>query len=214
MVKKVFFSDLDGTLIEIDSAWGTLHKHFEVNPSKNLKAFFDEKISYSEWMALDINLWLEKQGRVHYDELVKAFSNWKYVKNAKNARGFVPIVQSKGYDFVIVSGGFDFLAEEVGKQLGANAAYANGLELDGDGYLTGDGICRVRLGEKYKIVNRYCESVGADPQDCVALTDAYDIDLLKAVGTGIVIGRGDDKLREVANVVIEEKDLMEVLNHI
>jgi HAD superfamily PSPase-like hydrolase len=211
MANKVLFSDLDGTLIEVGSAWETLHRHFGVDGSENYNAYFNKDISYSEWMNLDIKLWMDKIGRVHLSELKKAFDGWRYLPNA---RDFVPIVKSKGYDFVILSAGFDFLAEQVGKELGADAYYANGLETDEVGCLTGEGICKVRLGEKYKIVRKYCKSNEINPLNCVALTDKYDADLLYSVGKGIVIGQGDDQVNKAADVRIEEKDLLEVLTYL
>jgi phosphoserine phosphatase len=67
---------------------------------------------------------------------------------------------------------------------------------------------------KAKVLRDLAASEGVKVSECVFVGDAYnDIDAIKAAGLGIAFNASDD-VKKAANVVIEGKDLREILKHI
>jgi len=192
--------DMDGTLVEEDSCWGVLHRHFgtQEGARRNLSAYEQGEIDYPEFMRRDIALWkpvptLEQVRRVLTPHRL-----------APNVERVVVEIHRRGYRTVVITGGLDLLAEEIARKLDIRYVFANGLAADKEGCLTGEGIFRVDPRFKHEVLARLVGELGINPQQCVAVGDSkYDVNFLRHVGLGVAIG-ADLELARVADVVIRD----------
>ena len=197
---KLIAFDMDGTLVEEDSCWGTLHRHFGTQEAarSNLVAYERGEIDYPEFMRRDIALWrpapmLEQVRRVLTPNAL-----------APNVERVVGEIHQRGYQTAIITGGLDLLAEEVARRLGIRNVFANGLAVDEHGRLTGEGIFRVEPRFKHEVLVGLVNELGINLQQCVAVGDSkYDVNFLKHAGLGVAIGV-DSELAKVADVVIHD----------
>ena len=207
---KVIIFDMDGTLIEEVSSWNSIHKYFGVENSRDLKKYKEGKISYEEFMRRDINKW----PKIHISKIEKIFlsSELKVVKGSKKA---AQKLKERGYKIGLVSAGLDVLADKVGGYLGVDYILANGLKTDGEGNLTGEGVCRVELLKKDKVLVDLSKKLNIPLSKFAAVGDSeYDIPMLKMSGFGVAFNPRDEKIKKVADVVIEDNDIGQILAYL
>jgi phosphoserine phosphatase len=194
--------DMDGTLLLAKSCWRIIHQRFGTieEARKNLWAYESGLIDYREFMRRDIALWRPKPT---IDEIKSILSSYTLAPNVKQLVG--EIIR-RGFQTAIITGGLDVLANEVARELGIPHVIANGLELDGSGHLTGEGILRVEPRHKDENLAQLAEALGISLEECVAVGDGkYDVSFLKKAGLGVAVGK-DPELRIIADVVIEDFD--------
>ncbi len=209
MVKKILRGyrlivfDMDGTIVSGLNSWQALHRHFGVESLTNLRDYLDEKIDYAEFMRRDIRLW---QPPPHIDEIKRILSDYELQPHAEYV---IKKVRELGLYICIVSAGIDIRAKDLGDKLDINCTVANGLEIDQNGYLTGEGILRVELLEKDKALEKVAKFYGFELDQCVAVGDSqFDISFLSAAGLGIAY-KPSEELMQSADLVID--DLREIL---
>lgn len=197
---KVIVFDMDGTLIKEKSSWEKLHRHFGTlhEAEGALRDYVEGRISYEEFMRRDIACWPKP---LHISEVERLLLDYELADGAVEV---VRELKAMGMRVAIVSAGIDILANDVASKVGADAVLANGLAIDSNGYLTGEGIKRVDPLCKDKALEEAVEKLGAEPAETVAVGDTrFDASMLRRAGLGIAL-RGDEELEEVADVVIKE----------
>ena len=104
------------------------------------------------------------------------------------------VLKKYGYKIAILSGGFTFFGEYIQKRYGIDYVYANELEIDETGHLTGNYVDGKRKAELLKLIAQV-EKV--DLQQTIAVGDgANDLPMLSQAGLGIAFHA---KPRVVAN---------------
>lgn len=104
----------------------------------------------------------------------------------RGARTFVRTLKRLGYELVLVSGGFDFFVESLGRYLGIENTFANRLAIS-NGVLTGklEGPV-IDRAEKALVLRKFAAERGIPVEQTVAVGDgANDLDMLAAAGLGI-----------------------------
>ena len=208
MKYKLVAFDMDGTLLEGDSCWGVLHRHFGTQglARKNLRAYERGDIDYHEFMRRDISLW---KPTPHISQIERVLGGFELKPNVAEV---VARIHEKGYQIVMITGGLDLLAEKVASTLGVEHVLANGLEVDEEGHLTGGGIFRVEPCLKHEVLDKLARKLGFTLRECVAVGDSkHDVNFLKHAGLGVAIG-ADSELVKVADVVI--RDFPRLLDHL
>ena len=113
-----------------------------------------------------------------------------------------------GWKIMAVSGGFTIMTDRLKEQLGLDFVYSNEL-LFKDGKL--DGVTINVDSDKAKSARIKIEEWGVKRKDVVVIVDgANDLKLFDICGLGIAY-RAQDKVKDMANAVLEEKDLSKIL---
>ena len=207
---KLVAFDLDGVLVEEPSAWWSLHHAFgSFEASKeNLLAYEMGAIDYPEFMRRDIRLWGSRTTYEVEDVLLK-------FTLSESAAEICDLLHQRGYELGIISAGIDILARAVSEKLRIDIWIANGLQVDGQNCLTGEGIFRVELKAKEKALNELVKPLGVSLSDVVGVGDSkYDLSFMRACGAGVAFVRlgGSERTHSWARGWIKIESLQDLPN--
>ena len=122
-------------------------------------------------------------------------------------------LKDEDIDVAIISGSFDVVADKIKEKLGIDAVYTNSFTVE-DGKLTGEVTGPLVCGSKLDVLKDHVEEAGIALEDVVAVGDgANDISMIESAGCGIAFN-AKDSVKEIADVVVDEKDLTKVLDEI
>ncbi len=200
--------DMDGTLLEEDSSWAALHRHFgTVDRSRlSLDLYTRGRIDYREFMKRDIASWPIGTTKSEIERVL-----FKY-RLRREARTVVKGLRERGIDVAVVTSGIDILAERVAESLGIGHWLANGLRFDGNGVLLERGIGRVDPRRKDVAYRRMLGRLGIDVKRTIAVGDTiYDLEFLKAAGKGFMLAHST---RVDNPEIIHIEKLTEIFAHI
>lgn len=118
------------------------------------------------------------------------------------------VLKRLGYKMAVISGGFIPMAQVVQRHLGLDYAFANNLEVDEKGILTGRTTGPVVTPQRKRALLATIANVeGCDVKQTIAVGDgANDIPMLSTAGLGIAFC-AKPKVQEVAEFRINQKDL-------
>ena len=200
--------DLDGTVLEHNSSWAALHRHFgtEHKGAASLRLYTEGKIGYREFMRRDIGSWPKGVTR---DEIRGVLSGYKV---RREAPAVMDALRRKGIDLALVTAGIDILAGEVANDLGIEHWVANGLRFDRDGMLLPKGVGRVDPTRKDLAYGRLLARLKVDPKETIAVGDTvYDLAFLKSAKLGFMLAH---TTRVPDPEIIHIDRLTEILDHL
>ena len=201
---------MDGVLVDSISSWRHVHTHFSTNNDHAVDAYVRGKITDKEFIRHDVSQWKKDQKYIFKKELQTIFSSVTLMNGAKKC-----IRELRNFDVQvgIVSAGIDVLANKVAKILEIPLVFANELEIDSGGRLTGEGVVNVPLMQKDVVVERIAKQHHLNQGEIAAVGNScFDIPLLRSVGFGIAFQPDDECIEKEADAVIYEKNLNEVSN--
>lgn len=208
-MSKIVAFDVDGTLVQQQSSWVTVHQHYGTTEQarENLSLYKSGSIDYAAFMKLDIGLWPKP---LHIAEVDKILGSYAF---ANHANEVVSELQKRGFEIVLISAGIDRLVCKVAQTLGLTHYLANGLEIDSKGYLTGHGHHRVELQHKEIALQNVLRDLNVMPEHCIAIGDShYDLSFLQYAGKGIAVcSEPDPILKDYADIV-KVPNLKEILD--
>ena len=122
-------------------------------------------------------------------------------------------LKEENVDVAIISGSFDVVADEIKNKLGVETVYTNSFTVE-DGKLTGEVTGPLVSGSKLDVLKDHVEEAGITLDEVVAVGDgANDISMIESAGCGIAFN-AKDSVKEIADIVVDEKDLTKVLDEI
>jgi phosphoserine phosphatase len=176
--------DMDGTVLEHNSSWVAIHKHFgtEHKGAASLRLYTEGKIGYREFMRRDISSWPKGVTR---DEIVEILSKYKIRKEAPEV---FEELRRRGVKTALVTSGIDILAKDVAAELEIDYCLANGLRFDEGGILLPTGMGRVDPTRKDVAYRKLLSGLGIHPKKTMAVGDTiYDLAFLKSAGLGFML---------------------------
>jgi phosphoserine phosphatase len=201
--------DMDGTLVDVESSWAAVHAHFGDHNVEGLRRFSAGEIDDLEFLRTDVRIWHKHRPDLRYRDLVEILSK---VPLMPGAHRLFDALHGAGVPTAIVSGGIDVLAERIAGELRIGRVLANGFATDPEGRITGDGIIRVPIHGKEKVLRALQEEVGVAPSETASVGNSeIDVGLFKRSRIGIAFHPEDDDVRRAATHVVEGKDLGELV---
>ncbi len=209
---KLILFDMDGVLVDSISSWRHVHMHFSTTNDHSVDAYVKGKISDEEFIRRDVSQWKKQGSYIRKNELQSIFSSVRLMNGAKEC---IAALNDFEVTIGIVSAGIDVLANNVADLLSIPIVYANELETDQYGRLTGEGVVNVPLMRKDIVVERIAQRFSVPQGEIAAVGNScFDIPLLRSVGFGIAFQPDDECIIKEADAVIEKKDLTEVLRRV
>lgn len=213
---KLVCFDLDGTLIEnVKFSWQIFHDYFQTDSHKREDArnkFFSGQISYMEWAEHDMNMWKEKNATK--DEFFRAISHIKLMDGAIEA---LNELKKNGLKLAIISGSINILLEKVIPNYGEifDDVFLSRIYFDDKGNILRMKVTEYDVEKKAEALKLIAKRENISLKECVFVGDYLnDIKVIQEAGLGIAFNCQEDKLKEVADVVIDKKDLREILKYI
>ena len=202
--------DMDGTLVDVPSSWRVVHDHFGDHNDEGLRRFLANEIDDEEFIRMDIRVWWRHAPRLSVDDLERILAT---VPLMPGAAELIDGVHALGARTAIVSGGLDLLARRVARELGIDLALANGVRVDRDGRLTGEGIVRVPIHGKERVLEDLQRQLSISPEETASVGNSeIDVGLFRRSRVGVAFLPEDDAVRRFATAVVTERNLARVLD--
>ena len=207
MIKLAAF-DMDGVLFEHFNFWYELHKRFGTyKKGKELTEKY-KKNNYAKLAEEVVNkLWKRKPAKPYFD-LVKEAKFLPGVKETFNE------LRKRKIKTAIITSGPRELALRAQKELGIDFIFTNELVIK-DNVVTGEFKWPVADGknEKVKALKELCNKLNINLNEVAYVGDNYnDIGAFKIVGLAIAFNSEEEEVKKYAKIVIDKKDLREILN--
>jgi phosphoserine phosphatase len=188
----------------VDSLWKYLHDTFGTWDDGRVaeQRYRRGEISYKEWAETDARCW----SGILLETLSKALGQIPYSKGATEVFNHL---RFKNVKTAIVSAGLSLLADKAARELGADLAISNELEIL-DGVLTGGIRVKVAVAEKARIFKDIAEQFNIHLQEIALIGDrANDLPLDDCFK--IAYKPKDAATRLRADVIIDD-DLSRIIN--
>ena len=202
-IRLVVF-DLDGTLTPVDSLWRYLHDAFGTWEKGRIAAqrYRNGEISYKEWAETDARCWAGIP-------LVTLSAFLEEIPIRKGARTVFTYLKNNSVKTAIVSAGLSILTDKLARELDADFAESNDLDIN-DGALTGGIRVKVAVAEKATIIQDIATRAGVYIEE-VALVGDQANDLPIDSCLKIAFNPKDELARKKADIIVEDDDLGRIL---
>jgi phosphoserine phosphatase len=200
--------DLDGTILQHNSSWAAIHKHFgtEHRGAASLRLYTEGKIDYREFMRRDISSWPKGVTRTEIEEILSGY------KIRREAPKVIDELQARGIKVALVTAGIDILARSVAAELDMDYWVANGLRFDNRGRIMPKGVGRVDPTRKDIAYLKLLKKVGVPPEMTIAVGDTvYDLAFLKSAAMGFMLAH---TTRVADPSIIHIDNLAEILDYL
>ena len=215
---KLVCFDVDGTLVDnIEYSWQLFHDYFQTDKHRREDArqkFFSGKISYLEWAEHDINLWKEcgatKDGFYRAMELAN-------VRLMDGALAVLEILKKNKLKLAIISGTISVILDKLIPDYNNifDYVFMSRLYFDSSGKISKAEATEFDMEGKALALKKIAEKEKISLKECVFIGDNFnDVKIAQESGLGIAFNCKSEELRKITNVVIEKKDLREILKYI
>jgi phosphoserine phosphatase len=213
---KLVCFDVDGTLIDnVKFSWQIFHDYFQTDKHRREDAknkFLHGKISYLEWANHDRHLWKEKNAKKK--DFFKAIENLRLMNGAMET---LRELKNNNIKLAIVSGSVNVVLEKFIPDYNEffDDVFLSRIYFDEEGSILKVEATEFDMEKKAEALKQIAEREKIKLEECVFVGDYLnDMKIIQDAGLGIAFNCQHDKLKEVADVVIEKKDLREVLKYI
>jgi phosphoserine phosphatase len=203
--------DVDGTLLDNTVfIWDTLHNHFATDPEKRQWAwngYFSGRLSYRDWFFHDLEL-LKQRGATR-DTILGAFREIRVMPGAREA---LATLRRKEYRLAVISGSIDLVLERFFPPGSFDHVLINRIVFDSRGTIAGGEATPYDVESKAEGLRELCRREGISTAEAAFVGDHFnDVPVARAAGFSIGFNLKSDALRDVVDVIIERKDLREIL---
>ncbi|MCX6707258.1 MAG: HAD family phosphatase [Candidatus Woesearchaeota archaeon] len=213
---KLVCFDLDGTIISnITNFWEMICREYGcdlVNKKEVFDKFMKNLITYDEWVAHDIGMWIEKG--IKRDDIIRVI---KKVRVTPGAIETIKELKRRGMKVAIISDGIDIALHQLIPEYKGlfDDILINSLKFKDNGEVAGWKATRYGIERKPEGIRMIAKKEGIRLEECVFVGDGWnDVPAAEIVGLSIAFNPSSEKLREVADIIIEKHDLREILKYI
>ena len=215
---KLVCFDVDGTLVDnVEYSWQIFHEYFNSDKEKIEQArnsFYSGKISYLEWAEHDINLW--KSANATKLQFYKAME-LAGIKAMLGAEEVLNQLKKKRLKLAIISGTLNVILDKVypNHERIFDYIFLSRLYFDSKGRLARASPTAYDMDKKAEALKHIAEKENIPLSSCVFIGDHHnDVRVAEIAGLGIAFNCKSEELRKVADVIIEKKNLMEILKYV
>ena len=213
---KLVCFDVDGTLIDnVKFSWQIFHDYFQTDEHRREDArnnFFNGKITYKQWAEHDINLWKEKNAK--REDFFKAINHLKLMEGAMET---LNELKKKNFKLAIISGSLNVVLERFipNYEKYFDDVCLSRIYFDSEGRISKVDATEFDMDGKALALKRIAEREKISLKECVFVGDYLnDIKIIQESGLGIAFNCMHDELKKIADVVVEKKDLREILKYV
>lgn len=212
---RVICFDVDGTLVHHPTGktvWQVLNDRFLNDPALNAARFADfraGKLSYAEWVALDVGDWVARGAdRGQIETIIR-----ETLTVVDGARETLEALRRRGYRLAVISGTIDLTLDLLLEEFPFDRAFTNKLFFDGKGRICGWQATPYDVGGKARALDQVAAEFGVDARRCAFVGDHWnDLAALGRAGLAIAFHPKDDDVRAAADIVIEGGPLTRLLD--
>ena len=208
--------DVDGTLVDnVKFSWKLFHDYFQTDKHRREDAknkFISGEITYLQWAEHDIGLWKEKN--VKKQDFFKAMEGLKLMEGAMET---LTELKKNGFKLAIISGSLNVILEKFIPDYEEffDDVFLSRIYFDEKGYINKIEATEFDMDAKALALKMIAEREKINLKECVFIGDYLnDFKIIQEAGLGIAFNCAHDELKKVADVVIDKKDLREILKHI
>lgn len=209
--------DLDGTIIDnIEYVWKTIHEFLgiEEHPRRveSRDKYMKGEISYYDWAMHDLELM--KEHGANRKVILEALHKARLMEGALET---LEALKRKGHGLAIISGSISALLEEFIPDYERifDYVFINRVEFGKDGEIRDVEATKFDMMHKKEGLLEICRLEKLRPEDIAFVGDHdNDVDIAKAAGFSIAFNSKSRELERIADVVIERKDLREILKYL
>jgi len=222
-IKMIFF-DMDGVLFDITgydesgkkiaiSTWNVVFDQADIyQEHERLKQMFINGIfpSYMEWT--DEACRVLQRYRLTRDKFMKIINERPLMKGAKET---LSELKKRGYRTALITGSFKALAERAQKLFGLDYIVAHcELIFDNNGILKKWQLIPCDFEGKIEYLEKLANQLNLDLSDCAYIGDEInDIPIFGKVGLSIAFNCFKEEVKKAAQIIIDKKDLREILKY-
>lgn len=204
--------DMDGTLTRTRSSWAYIHEWYGVDNEEAYRAFVNMEIDEKEFMRRDIALWRSVDPDMTRRDVIRIMRSLPLVDGIQET---VAALSYNGIKCVICSGGIDIAAKMIADEFGFDGYLADGLETDGEGRLTGEGIINVDLRDKGRSTRELIERYGTTPERTFAVGNSFtDISMFEECGMSIAFNPVDEYTEGAADHCVRSGNISDILEFV
>jgi phosphoserine phosphatase len=217
---KLVCFDVDGTLIDFPPndpkfSWQVFHDYFQTDEHRREDArnkFLNGKISYLEWAEHDIGMWKEMNSKKN--DFLKAIESLRLMNGALET---LQKLKKNGLKLAVISGSINIVLEKFipnYKEL-FDDVFLSRIYFDEKGSIVKIEPTEFDMKKKAEALKQIAKRENIKLEECVFVGDYLnDMKIIQEAGLGIAFNCQHDKLKKVADIVVEKKDLREVLKYI
>jgi len=213
---KLVCFDVDGTLIDnVKFSWNIFHDYFNVDMKRRENArndFFNGKISYLQWAQHDVSMWKEKGAKKQ--DFLKAIEHLRLMNGAIET---LQELKNNNMKLAIISGSMNILLEKFIPNYNEffDDVFLSKIYFDENGNIAKIEPTEFDMEKKADALRIIAKKENIKLSECVFVGDYLnDIKVMQEAGLSIAFNCRHDDLKKVADIVIEEKDLRNILKHI
>ncbi|MEE9271284.1 MAG: HAD-IB family phosphatase [Candidatus Krumholzibacteria bacterium] len=206
--------DVDGTLVKHPTGmviWEVLNIRFGGSVGQNRKRYAmyrDGKISYAEWVELDIEDWLA--AGASRETILESVSEFDLVDGARDT---VTELALRGFKLGVISGTLDIVLDTLFPDHPFGDVYTNKIYFDKEGQLSAYEATPYDGRGKPDALRAMAEKHGVPLARCAFVGDGEnDVPLLGVPGCFVAYRPKSPKLAAGADIVIQEEGLRSLLD--
>ena len=213
---KLVCFDVDGTLIDnVTFSWQVFHDYFQTDKHRREDAknkFFNGQITYREWAEHDINLWRERHAKKQ--DFFKAVEHLRLMNGAIET---LKELKKRNFKLAIISGSLNIILEKFipNYEEFFDDVFLSRIYFDKEGNISKVDATEFDMDAKALALKKIADREKISMNECVFIGDYLnDLKIIQEAGLGIAFNCKYEELKKVADVIIEKKDLREVLKYV
>ena len=208
--------DVDGTLVQAPNdwtVWEVLNDKFTGTAELNKERYAlyrSGKLSYADWVALDISGWREAGAR--RDDLIAAFGVLRLIPGVRET---LSALKARGVRLFAISGTLDLMLATLYPDHPFEEVYANHIGFDTEGRIAHWRATPFDMDGKAQALRAIAMREGIALSRCAYVGDSSnDVSVARVAGQTIAFNPRSRELERLAGIVVRSDDFRDLLPYL